>query len=187
MCQCLYVLSGQLITTLPIKEICYLANDVRQKVVETQGKFLVCYSTPEKITRFRENPTTIAIDGTHKTCGAGYHLVTVLVFGGLLILELNFILLQNLSRLNLFFLDSLGEGTLVCQCLMESENKALCSIALNELKSLAPEACSAVECILSDINAWREIISVDVIWSDCHWHLEKSCRSILKTRKCTVK
>lgn len=135
--------------------------EVRSKVVETGGKFLLCYATSEMIERFRENPTTIAIDGTHKTCGTGYHLVTVLAF------------------------DSRGEGTPVFQCLMESENKALFSVALSVFQSLAPDVCSEVRCILSDtsctfINAWRETINVDVIWSVCHWHLEKSWSKHIK-------
>lgn len=84
-----------------------------------------------------------------------------------------------------FFVDSRGEGTPVFQCLMESENKALFSVALSVFQSLAPDVCSEVRCILSDtsctfINAWRETINVDVIWSVCHWHLEKSWSKHIK-------
>lgn len=138
-----------------------LPDAVRKKVVDTKGLFLICYATPEMKKRFAENATTIAIDGTHKTCSAGYHLVTVLAF------------------------DSRGEGTPVFQCLMESESKALFSCALKVLQSVSPEACSNVKCILSDtsrtfINAWRETINPNVVWSVCHWHLEKNWAKHIK-------
>ncbi|TRY75488.1 hypothetical protein TCAL_14550 [Tigriopus californicus] len=93
---------------------------VRNKTVETKGQFLICYATADMINRFQDYPTIVAIDGTHKTCGAGYHLVTVLVF------------------------DARGEGTPVFQCLMETENKAVFSVALKTLQSVAPNACTNV-------------------------------------------
>lgn len=59
------------------------------------------------------------------------------------------------------------------------------SAALKVLKAIAPHACANVKVVLSDtshtfIDSWKEVIDQNVIWSVCHWHLERSWAKKIK-------
>lgn len=138
-----------------------MPEDVKSKVVSTSGYFLLCYASDAMIRRFRNHPTTIAIDGTHNTNAAKYILITIMIF------------------------DSRSEGSPAFQCLVENENKSVFSDALRVLNALAPDACSNVKVLLSDsshtfINSWRAVANSNVTWSACHWHLERSWAKHIK-------
>lgn len=58
-----------------------LPLNVQEKVVETNGAFLICFADEQMLETFRNHPTTISIDGTHGTCSAKFILISILVFG----------------------------------------------------------------------------------------------------------
>ncbi|XP_059097457.1 uncharacterized protein LOC131891806 [Tigriopus californicus] len=130
-------------------------HGLQDKLVETSGSFLLCYASEPMLQRFQRHPTVVAIDGTHGTNASKFIMISINVFG------------------------PRGEGIPVFQCLVQSENQAVFSVALQVLKSKVPHACAQVKILLSDtshsfINAWRDAINSNVLWSVCHWHLEKS-------------
>lgn len=130
-------------------------ENLRSKIVDTNGQFLICFASPAMLKRFSKNPVTVAIDGTHGTNASKFILISVNI------------------------IDSRGEGSPIFQCLVETENQLIFSAALRILKSLVPEACQKTKVLLSDlshtfINAWKEVINPNIMWSPCLWHLEKS-------------
>ncbi|XP_059098236.1 uncharacterized protein LOC131892399 [Tigriopus californicus] len=138
-----------------------IPEEIQEKVAETSGYFLLTYASPEMLKRFRDHSTIISIDGTHGTNSAKFVLISVLVF------------------------DRRGEGSPVFQALVENENQIVFSVALRVLNSIAPDACENVKTVLSDtshtfINSWKEIINPNVLWSVCHWHLEKNWAKKIK-------
>lgn len=131
-------------------ELAEFPAEVKNKVAETSGQFLLSYASPKMIDMFRANPTIISIHGSSGTNSSKFVLISILIF------------------------DSNGEGCPVWQGLAENESHSLVSTALKWLKSLNPEACLKVTTILTDTNpvyidCWRELIHPDVAWSVVHW------------------
>ncbi|XP_059083696.1 uncharacterized protein LOC131880975 isoform X2 [Tigriopus californicus] len=131
-------------------EVMEFPADVTGKVVETSGHFLITWASAIMLDHFRAHPTIISIHGSAGTNSSKFVLISILIF------------------------DSNGEGCPILQALAENESQTVVSAALNVLKSLVPEACAKVTTILTDahptyINAWRELIHSDVVWSVVHW------------------
>ncbi|XP_059098314.1 uncharacterized protein LOC131892448 [Tigriopus californicus] len=103
-----------------------LAINVRRKIVDTNGQFLICFASPEMIQRFENHPYTVAVDGTHGTNASKFMLISVNI------------------------VDSRGEGSPIFQSLVETENQIVFSVALNMLKSLAPVACLQAQVLFDD-------------------------------------
>ncbi|TRY79252.1 hypothetical protein TCAL_05814 [Tigriopus californicus] len=136
-------------------------GDVEAKITETFGYFLLTYASPEMIKRFHDHPTAISIDGTHATNVVNFILISIIIF------------------------DCRGEGSPVFQALVENENQVFFSVTLKIVQHIAPTACMNVKTLLSDtsrtfVNSWREVINPNVLWSVCHWHLEKNWTKRIK-------
>lgn len=62
-------------------ELAEFPAEVKNKVAETSGQFLLSYASPKMIDMFRANPTIISIHGSSGTNSSKFVLISILIFG----------------------------------------------------------------------------------------------------------